>query len=237
MNTYFNRKIKRSTFNGICETLIHEGYFTTYSVDKLKNTLLKKFGDRFTFEGEDVLGGIGGSSTKYGIIYSINGFLADATKEEVVYIERVLALFGYYISQVDLSDKGVYSFSIEPKNALDITSALKILDVKWMYHITHQSNLDKIEKFGLAPRGTETTFYHPDDRIYLLWSPEKHIIDAFKHVLAKNKQIDVEEFSVLKIPFNIKYRYFLDDTGTNLGLSYIACFVLQNIPPQEIHFS
>lgn len=236
MNEWFCRKIIKSSFNGIYEALIHEGYFATYDIDKLKNTLIRKLGNRFQFSGEDILKSIGGAETKYGIIYTLSCLLDDASNEDINDIKKIVQMFGYYISIDEKRENGSYEFMIEPINALDITSILEHNKIKQLYHITHKSNISKIKKIGLAPRGTETTFYHPDDRIYLLYSDTEVVINAFKKVLAKNKKMDEDEFIILTIPFNDKYRYFLDDTGTSLEIPCIACFVLQNIPPPEIIF-
>jgi hypothetical protein len=231
MYKLFKSTSRLKTLRGLHEALINEGYFATYSIDKLFDILKNKFGNRIFLNGEDLLRGRGKS--KYGLVYSFEIQLNTPTTIDLTFIEKTLSLFGYFISQ-DHLDKEQALFLIEPKFAVDITSILKELNIKHFYHITHNSNLAKIQKIGLTPRETETTFFHPDDRIYLIWTDSDNIINVFISVLAKNKNKDIKEFTVLRVDFDDNLNYYLDDLTTNFNYPYIGCYVTKNIHPDKI---
>lgn len=231
MYKLFKSTSRLKTLRGLHEALINEGYFATYSIDKLFDTLQNKFGNRIVLDGKDLLKGRGKS--KYGLVYSFDIILSEPTEKDIEYINNKLNLFGYYISQKDINDNKA-SLSIEPKFPIEITKVLKELKIPRLYHITQKSNLSKIKEIGISPRGTETSFYHPDDRIYLIWSNSIEVILAFKGILAKNKNDKIENFVILVVDFDDNLNYYLDDTTINFDYPYIGCYITKNIHPDKI---
>lgn len=230
MHSLFNFKHQKS-FDGIFETIINEGHYASYSIGKLFEVFENKFEQRININYDDTLKGI--TKTSYGLVGSFQLHLKNPQPRDVSFIEQTLKVYGYYISD-KAHEPNLFEALVEPRVPQEISSILQ-QTTNTLYHITHKSNLDKIKKIGIAPRETETSFLHPGDRIYLVWS-QIHIVKALKKTLAKNKNLPDNEFVVLSVPFSDKYKYFIDDTTTNLDFNppYIGCFITKNIPPQEV---
>lgn len=232
---FYQRRL--SSIDGLIETLIHEGLISSYDVPRLQKHLQRKFGSRIEIinpTAED-LKNHNFSWKSYS--FHINSSEMDKTLQ--MEIQSILDLYGYYIgrSNNSLTNDPVTkesSFLIEPRYPIIINDYLKENHINEFYHVTHQSNWNKIKQIGLAPRATETTFYHPDDRIYLIFSQDYKNLMRFRNLLAKDKGKDSKEFLIFKTPFNPKYKYYLDDTATSKKYNMIACFVLQNIPPKAL---
>lgn len=124
-------------------------------------------------------------------------------------------------------------YQIEPKYPIRVNDILKKKDINYFYHISPTSKLKKIKKLGLAPRGNETTFFHPDDRIYLISSSIEQIPSIIK-MLAMDKNINEKDFTVFKIAYDDNYDYYLDEFATVKNMDIVACFVLKNIPPNKL---
>ncbi len=220
-----------STFDGFVEyTLLKEGLISSWDVNKLKTTLKNKFGNSIEISKDN------------GVLdykaYSFAVYIKDCTKKDVDLLEKQLNLFGYYIYKQDFKNVAEpyihRMFSIEPKYPIIINDILIQKKITDLYHITHKSNLEKIKKYGLAPRGSETTFYHPDDRIYLIFTPSIDILQGLKIVLATDKNVNSDDMIIFKTTFNNSYNYYLDDLTTMLKHGIYACFVLKNIRPEQL---
>ena len=226
MNILYNKIRIPRIFDGMVECILNEGLISSYDINKLQNHLKKIFKNTISIinpsEKEFKNRNYEYSSYTFGLSYKgINSTF----KNE---LNKHLDLFGYYIVSYN---NNIYT--IEPRRPIKINDILKKDGIKELYHISPKSNLKKIHKIGLAPRGTETTFYHPDDRIYLVSTPIRKIKSIIK-MLAKNKNMNFNDFTVFKIPYNDKYNYYLDDIATFKRENMIACFVLKNIPPSEL---
>ncbi len=227
MNILFNEQKIHRVFDGIVECLLNEGLISSYDITKLQKHLKKKFKNNIYIinPSEEEFKNRNYEYTAYTFNISYKGSDKDTFVKE---INKCLDLFGYYIST---NKNNLYM--IEPRRPIKINDIMKKDGIKELYHITPNSNLKKIQKIGLAPKGNETTFYHPDDRIYLVSVTELKIKSIVK-MLAKNKKIKFDEFTVFKINYNDKYDYYLDDIATFKRENMIACFVLKNIPPNEL---
>jgi hypothetical protein len=230
MNSVFYRK-RRGLFTGMVEAfLLDEGLIASYDVKKLMRSMEEEFNgdittippnqDEFSNENFDYH-----AYTFYAIVKNYN-----VNKSK---IDQILNLYGYYVGKETESASGI-GLNIEPRYPIVINKILELQHVKYLYHSTHRSNWNSIKKVGLAPRGTETTFYHPDDRIYLLISPENKIKN-FINILAKDTNTAPDEFITFKTAYDRKYTYYLDDTSTSKKFGVIGCFVLKNIPPNELN--
>ncbi len=226
MNNLFHLHKRMSIFDGLVESILSEGLITSYDIEKLQSYLKKKFHNKINIinpSDEEFQN----SNFEYRTYSFIILTSVDITQE----LEKILNLYGYFIQKIKKGN--IIKYQIEPRYPIKINAVLRG-KVKYFYHITPTSNLEKIEKFGLAPRGSETNFYHPDDRIYLVYTKKQKQLNDLIKLLAKNKGLKVENFTVLKIYYNDKYRYYLDDMATFKHFNMIAVFVLQNIQPKEL---
>jgi len=231
MSIFYQRR--PSSFDGIVESLIHEGLISSYDVKRLQKHLQRQFGSRI--EIIDPTSEEFQNNNYSWKSYSFHINSSDMDKTLQMEIQSILDLYGYYIgkSSNDPITKDS-SFLIEPRYPILINDHLKEQNIQVFYHITHQSNWPNIKKIGLAPRATETTFYHPDDRIYLIFASNLQKITKFRDILARNKGKDKNDFLIFRTPFDPNYKYYLDDTATSKNLNVIACFVLKNIPPSAL---
>ena len=212
-------------FEGMIESfLLEEGLTRSYDIKKLIPTLTKEFGDRLEVTENKPLF----DWSSYTITIDIKDYKKDIDASKLV---KILDLFGYYVTKFDLTTS---PFNIEPRHAIIMNNKLKEFGVNYFYHITQKSKLNKIMKYGLAPRESQTTFYHPDDRIYLIYSPNFLAIKIFKRHLAEDKNVSINNLVILKTPFDDSYKYFLDDMTSIPRSKVYAVFVLKNIPPNKL---
>jgi hypothetical protein len=228
LKEYFYTKLP-SIFDGFIEyTILQESLISSYDIKTLQRKLSELFNDRMTI-----------SDNKAVLEWKAYTFIIDVVnydESDKKKLEKILDFFGYYITRQRRFD--VYtSLTIEPRHPIKITELLRQKQIRNLYHITHKSNVDKIKKIGLAPRGSETSYYHPDDRIYLLYSANTTYITKFKEILARDKRFSNEEMTVLRTPFDKTYDYFLDDLSTIPSKNIYACFVLKNIPPNKLEIT
>ena len=219
-------------FDNIVEHYLNEGLITSYNINKLQNYLFKKYNDNIYINNpsKEELKEHNYEYRAYSFILNlITNINVDDFRNK---LKKDLNLFGYYINK-HIKQKDYITYQIEPRYPIQINDVLKNDKIKYLYHISPTSNLKRIQKIGLAPRGTETDFYHPDDRIYLVNTSHDKLHDLLIN-LAKNKHLNSKDFTVFKIPYSDKYKYYLDDMATFKTYNMIAVFVLQNIPPNEL---
>lgn len=227
----FNRYRRRGSFDGIVESILQEGLIQSYDVKILYKAISKKYPtvDIIKPSPEDF------AETNFDFkAYSFAIAVKSFEYSELMLdgFKKFIDVYGYYVSKTtDIGDE--YIISIEPRSPIIINDILKSSGVNRLYHISHQSNYNNINKIGLAPRGTETTFYHPDDRIYLIMT-DLNKVRAFVKSLSRDKGRDSSEFLIYETPFDDTYKYYLDDTATIRSKEIYACFVLKNIPPNKL---
>jgi len=240
MNTFFKpRRILK--FNdliqyelGLNESLIH-----SYDVEMMYKNIENHFKDRIILHPPELpFDDQIFQNKQNGYVFGLDLDITNYSKEDNVFLSQLLTLYGYFISK-QINDNTVTSLIIEPKNPIEINKILLDMNVKNLYHITHKTNLGRIMTIGLAPRATETSFAHPDDRIYLIFSDNIGYIKAFKRTLARDKtgdSIKYSEFVVLSTPFDENYKYYIDEFSTRKFENdmYIGCFVNKNIPPNKL---
>ena len=139
-------------------------------------------------------------------------------------------LCGYFCSvekEYPYIDKWIY-LNFEPKNQNEVNEYVR--NMKIIYHVTQEKNVDKIIKNGLTPRFNNPLFSYPE-RIYLFVeeTPPDEIYNLTKQLKTVRKDekkhclliIDVE-----KIPDNVSF--YLDP---NYGC---GVYTKDNIPPSAI---
>lgn len=229
MNEIFNTRTRISIFDGIVESLLTEGLITSYDINKLQQHLKKNLSNiKIINPTEYELENHNFSYKAYSFLISVQNIDKNFEKK----LTDILNVYGYYINK-KINKNNVVKYQIEPRYPIKINNILKEKHINWFYHISPTSNLKKIQKIGLSPRGSETTFYHPDDRIYLINCSDKQLKSVIRMV-AVNKKLDEEDFTVFKIDFDDNYNYYLDEYTTIKNIDIIACFVLKNITSNKL---
>ncbi len=219
-----------SSYDGIVEYLtLQESLISSYDVKLLVKKLSNYFINRLTLHDLNPIF----EWKSYTIFITIKNL----DKADQKFLDKILSLFGYFISKKILIDNIHTQFTIEPKHAITINKILESNGVKCLYHITHKKHLKNIQTIGLAPRGTETTYHHPDDRIYLLIVNNINYLKGFRITLAKNKNCLPEDLIIIKTPFDKKYDYYLDDLTTMPEKNIYACFILKNVSPDKLELT
>lgn len=231
MYQIFNRYRSRGSFDGMVESILQEGLIQSYDVKVLYNAIEKKYPSLDIIKPD--------SKDFYETNFDYKAYSFAVAIKTIEYSEEFLSefkkfidVYGYYVvKRTDIGDE--YIISIEPKAPIIINDILKKQGIGKFYHISHRSNYNNINKIGLAPRGTESTFYHPDDRIYLIMADISKV-KAFVFSLARDKGKEPSEFLIYETPFDDGYKYYLDDTATIRSKDIYACFVLKNVPPNKL---
>lgn len=236
MNRYFFKK--PLNFATLTNLVLQEGYTASYDTDLLMKRLKKQFSNRVIFNPSMLELSKQTMRTKFGIIYTVNFTILNLQESDNQTLQKILNQVGYFITKNDKEKIDNIEFAhilVEPKYPVIINNMLKKFQIEKLYHITHFSNLEKIQKIGLIPKGTETTYYHPDNRIYFIIG-DTIILKGFRKTLSRDKKLTEKEFIILSTPFNDKYQYYIDESSTKLSPPnyYIGIFTLQNIPPEKI---
>ena len=218
-------------FDDLVEIILQEGLISSYNIRELQKTLYTKF------KNVDVILPTPKNFNDSNFDYHAYTFSV-AVKRNIEIdkkeFKKILDLYGYYISneRVEAFFNEII-YTIEPKYPIIINDILEKRHIEKFYHITHKSNQKSIMKIGLAPRGTETTFYHPEDRIYLI-SAEIEMVKRLLKSLSNDKKQPIESFLVFETPYDNTYKYYLDDTSTFKKYDAIGCFILKNISPNKL---
>lgn len=217
--------------------ILNESLITSYDVLKMVDLIqIKYFKDRcFIPKPKLHFNDLNIFKTKYGYVFGFELHIKNYNDKDEKILIKLLDYFGFFISKQN-QNNNFTMLLIEPRFPIDITQILIENNIKLLYHITHQSNLEKIQKIGLTPKESETSFTHPNDRIYLIFSTNIDYVKAFRRTLARDKKQKENEFVILSTPFNENYKYFVDEFSTIIknDNKFIGCFVTRNIPPKDL---
>jgi hypothetical protein len=229
----------------INKTLLTEGLISSYDTGKLRQELKKIIPHKIKSIRDSNLPDLLKKRKTDDEIFTLEVFLkAPLDNIEVKQVDKLLSLFGY-TNSVEGFDK--FSLQLEPKYPVDVNVFLREKGIDTLYHITQSKYLSKIQKIGLTPRESQTTFGHPGNRIYLLglWDDEEHGYDEDENtiedrlnitleMLARNKKVSVPDMSILKIRLDDNFPLYLDDTITMMHSGVLGMFTTKNIPPSRI---
>ncbi len=137
----------------------------------------------------------------------------------------------YHYSFPSFNQPNENTYRVYPQLPILVNNLLEEDNIKYLYHIVPNFKLKQIEKYGLAPRGKDSVFNDRKDRIYLVSTDKKGLNKLLQQMHQEYKN---EEFTIFKIPYDIKYRYYIYDLATYSTQNMIAVFVLQNIPYNEL---
>jgi hypothetical protein len=152
-------------------------------------------------------------------------------------VNKKLEVYGWYVVK-----SNQHRLVIEPKTA-DRNHEKK--DGWQYYHITNKTYYNKIKKNGLNPRETTTTFNHPADRIYLLYTDDMSLVKSITEILfmdKKNKLVDSgnddgrwdeDQIVILNVDLPEGIERF-DDPMASGGKTFDAVYVKKSINPANI---
>lgn len=220
------------TFNDLFEKYLplNEGLVVSYDVEKMKSKLYRTFPEKIEmFEFDSSKKRYEKKPSKFGTALTIdvvfkNPMLGDERKK----LEAILDFFGYYIAHVSENSK---HFQIEPKYSVEFDP--KEWGIDKLYHTTLKKNIPKIMRLGLIAKETQTTFNHPPDRIYLFYSKNREVLKAWVNIIAKSKNVTLEDMALILVQVKPYVKYYLDDTAT-IDNRIISVYTMSAIPSTEI---
>lgn len=236
MNSFFKGS---NQFNLIYDGILNEGISASYPIETVVSDLTRSFKnilevDYFPYDIQKRY-----ADSKFGISTSLSFSIQNETAKQYKELVRKIKLCGYYISKRETEDNITFTYLVEPRFPADITGYIKQNNISQLYHITETKNIEKIKKIGLVSKESKTTAYHPDDRIYLLYSSKNNIL-SFRRVLAKNKNVSIDNLAVLSVDVLPNAKYYIDDTTymptTKNIVEVLACFTFNAIRPTNVHF-
>jgi hypothetical protein len=221
------------------DSFLTEGLIVSYPVSKLLNQIKKEFKDKIYYINDNLknlpekLNKI-----KSETIFTTNvEFKSDLTDAEMDRIDKICDVYGYTNSLKFVSKNRL---QLEPKYPIKMNSFIESLDTNNIFHVTQKKYISKIKKIGLIPKLSQTTFDHSGTRIYLMWLPKKehssisNILNRWTVILSKNKKVNQEDMTILKIEYLKNRDYYLDDTTLLLAHGIFGLFTTSNIHPNDI---
>ena len=216
---------------------IEEGLISSFDSNKLAKSIEHELRDKiqsiqYTTLPNEL------KNTKYGEIFTVYiNLLTPLSIEETNKLNYILSKFGYTNSLVFVSKT---QLQLEPKYPVIINNLIEKTADKRLFHITQEKYIDKIQRIGLTPTISKTTFDHPGNRIYFLWLPMKnineieHILNTFSSMLAIDKKVDPNTMKIIESVYNPIHKYYLDDTTLMLDRGIFGIFTTSNISNKDI---
>ena len=198
---------------------IKEGLIRTYPIEKSKEYLIKLYG--FDDSQVEIINDNGVEKLRF--------ILPDNTNITSK-VKKAMDLCGYFCSvekEYPYIDKWVY-LNFEPKNQDDVNNYVR--NMKEIYHVTQEKNIDKITKIGLTPRFKNPLFSYPE-RVYLF--VEETPSDEIYGLTKQLKTVKNNTYKHYLIVLNVEK--IPDDVTFFLDPNYGYCiFTKDNIPPSAI---
>lgn len=208
---------------------LNEGLIVSYDVQKLKARIFELFKNKIAYAEITPSSEFDKEDSKYGTALTIGIFFKESLLgEERKKLEKILNVFGYYISFVNETGK---SFQIEPRYTVEFIP--KEWGVQSLYHITPKKNIPKIMKQGLLAKQSQTKFDHPPDRIYMFVAKTNDVLITWMKILAESKKINLDEMGVIEVKVRPYQKYYLDDT-TTLDNILLAVYTTTAIPITDL---
>lgn len=237
ISEFFNNDIP----NNIKEKLMNDEYvdyifetLKTHDTDKLKEKLIKEYGDLITIDdySEGKKRSINITLNKEAKAYD---FVSTNTKldntEKIEKFNNILAFYNYYVSYSDRRNDEFIIF-IEPRYSDDVTDEIYDNHMT-LYHFTDGKSAESILKNGL--RVKKSKYREFPERIFL-YATEKNLLDDIKNVTqfilkVRNAQLMYKYgLAILKIKNNHKFTIYKDTAMKDEE----AVFVYENIPAEFI---
>lgn len=147
--------------------------------------------------------------------------------------QQLLMVCGYVNTRTD-HKSGLFVITLEPKFPGEVPDQMVPAHV---FHVSLSTSRAKIQKIGITPKTSRTTFNHPGNRIYLL-ATSSPAADVLKMVnmLKRNRNHQNVMYDVYCVDTVRDYTYYYDPSfqlGDMSSTSY-AIFSLRNITPDQI---
>jgi hypothetical protein len=212
-------------FDHAYQKLMQEALTISHDLPIFINSLKKKFGDIIqSVHAKNLTPSL---SYKHGRPYCVDVVMDASIQHKLSELEQVCAFHGYFISKVNGNN-----YLFEPKYPVKLN--IRDLNIQYLYHTTPSKNIPRIQAIGLTPRDSQTSYVHPGNRIYLMYTPNKTHLNMLRGRLAADKKMDVNDTSVLRINAqNISNLYF-DENATSTTANIMSFFTTINVNPKSI---
>lgn len=235
-------------------SILSEGLIKSYPSDKVIAALRQEF--KGILQRADVkltnFNIIAGDGTPADMTHTITTNISDRNPSEAEVVKRelnkMLGVYGWYVGKMNVDWRDTYRYQIEP---LHMDEDIRDSSSGKFYHVTDAISYKKIQKNGLNPRESSTSFSHTGNRIYILQTPtpEKYLPEVAT-MLHDNKRDTAKEtgnveradrwtpenqvYLELDLPENVKL--FKDPMfpSTIEEDGMIAYYITVSIPPQNI---
>ena len=212
-------------FDHAYHELMQEALTISHDLPIFINSLKKKFGD--TIQSIHAKNLTPNLSYKHGRPYCVDVVFDASIQHQMNDLQQVCAFHGYFISKVD-GDRYLF----EPKYPVKLN--VSDLNIQYLYHTTPSRNIPRIQAIGLTPRDSQTSYTHPGNRIYLMYSPNKSLVNMMRGRLAADKNINITETSVLRINAKNTSNLYLDENATSTTANILSFFTTINVSPKYI---
>lgn len=184
---------------------LNEGLIKTYPIDNLiKSIKNANFYNTYTLNKPPTK--LGNESRIINITFVIYGDRRNIShiSNDMKTLKNILTLHGFHIGAVSKYDKNYnkvdsdrmlyyYKISVEPKFTTKIKS-----DVNDLFHITYKRYFEKIQKHGLVPKESKSSFTHPGNRIYLLKTDDPKVLYSLAKAISKNRLNNIPDHIYIK---------------------------------------
>ena len=212
-------------FDHAYHELMQEALTISHDLPIFINSLKKKFGD--TIQSIHAKNLTPNLSYKHGRPYCVDVVFDASIQHQMNDLQQVCAFHGYFISKVD-GDRYLF----EPKYPVKLN--VSDLNIQYLYHTTPSRNIPRIQAIGLTPRDSQTSYTHPGNRIYLMYAPNKSLVNMMRGRLAADKNINITETSVLRINAKNTSNLYLDENATSTTANILSFFTTINVSPKYI---
>lgn len=172
-------------------TIIQEGLIKSYPSDKVAQLIQSEFRNILKaaeiFPSSFIL--VPGDGTAENRTHHIKSDItreSDA-KKAAHELNKLLKVYGWYVGKMNRTWSDTFAFNIEPEH-VESEDNRNPEDGKF-YHVTDAVSYKKIQKNGLNPRDSSTSYSHSGNRIYILQTPDpaEHL-PAIATMLHDNKR-------------------------------------------------
>ena len=212
-------------FDHAYQKLMQEALTISHDLPIFINSLKKKFGDIIqSVHAKNLTPSL---SYKHGKPYCVDVVFDASIQHQMDDLEQVCMFHGYFISKVDGDN-----YLFEPKYPVKLN--IRDLNIPYLYHTTPSKNIPRIQAIGLTPRDSQTSYAHPGNRIYLMYAPNKSLVNMMRGRLAADKNINITETSVLRINAKNTSNLYLDENATSTTANILSFFTTINVSPKYI---
>lgn len=212
-------------FDHAYRELMQEALTISHDLPIFINSLKKKFGG--TIQSIHAKNLTPSLSYKHGKPYCVDVVFDASIQHQMNDLEQVCMFHGYFISKVDGD-----GYLFEPKYPVKLN--VRDLNIPYLYHTTPSKNIPRIQAIGLTPRDSQTSYAHPGNRIYLMYTPNKTYLNIMRGRLAANKNININATSVFRINARDVDNLYLDENATSTTANILSFFTTINISPKSI---